>query len=952
METTLLSLVLRTLLAVLLAAGASPSYSQAPAPFDSVRPEPGPGGAKSKEAQDRLRPGAGPAPNGNGPEVVPIETRAWAHEGFGRLVFDWPWAVAYGAQREGTTLTVMFDRRLYTTFRQVPRYLGAYITAIDLGPDRQSVVATLTDEYRLRTFLLSGEDGGVKVVVDLLADGAAGPSVGLGTGPILAQAPALPSPEPSPEAVPGDEASPIISGDSPLPSAEARPETSPAELPPSLPFAVEVDASPETASESSPPERGENPPRPSATPPKRGEEEPVKADTDAPPAESDSAPESVQTAEAMPPTEETAASEPVTEPAPEVVPPAETAAAPEITPPAESTPETVSAETPPVETAISPHSGPLRPGSGQALPAREGAEDSPTTEVVAPSTEDMPSPPGRGAAQRRDGSTDALPSPLDPTGEQVAEQSADQTAVPPVGAATEPPEGNPPRPSATPPERGAEEATPPAEPTPETVSAETPQTETAISPHPDPLPEGEGEGVASTPDASSEETAAATEDTSSTETAKPAAKEKPSVTTDPTPESLTPNPQFPTLSASVQIPVSQSRLFRLDTPVASVFVANPDIADVQLVSSGVLFVVAKAVGRTSVAALDAGSELVGEWTIATVLDIQPARAAIEGVAALKSVVVRQLNRGVELSGTVASIAAADLALRLTTTALPEETPVENRISVTGKQQVNLEVQIAEVQRSVSETLGFNWEVLPDIGAGRDLGMRVGRFFFSEATGFVSQSLPGGQAAALFGSTGTSPGRTTVRGLIDALATAGLATVLARPNVTAVSGETASFFSGGEYPLPAGFEDGAIIFEYKKYGVLLDFVPTIIDSGRIMLTVRPEVSQRSDTDSLTVTGLDIPVINVRRAETTVEVGDGESIVIAGLYRDQSEAVEAGLPVVKDIPLLGMLFGSQSVRSNATELIVVVTARLTTATTMPRTTDRDRQLPGRRVRGYHY
>ena len=403
----------------------------------------------------------------------------------------------------------------------------------------------------------------------------------------------------------------------------------------------------------------------------------------------------------------------------------------------------------------------------------------------------------------------------------------------------------------------------------------------------------------------------------------------------------------------MQIPVSQSRLFRLDTPVASVFVANPDIADVQLVSSGVLFVVAKAVGRTSVAALDADSELVGEWTIATVLDIQPARAAIEGVPALENVVVRQLNRGVELSGTVTSIAEVDLALRLTTTALPEETPVENRISVTGKQQINLEVQIAEVQRSVSETLGFNWEVVPDIGGGRLLGMQVGRFLFDEATGrFLRRSLPEGTAAALAGSTGVSPGRTTVRGLIDALATAGLATVLARPNVTAVSGETASFFSGGEYPLPSGFEDGAIIFEYKKYGVLLDFVPTIIDSGRIMLTVRPEVSQRSDTDSLRVTGIDIPVINVRRAETTVEVGDGESIVIAGLYRDQSEAVEAGLPVVKDIPLLGMLFGSQSVRSNATELIVVVTARLTTATTMPRTTDRDRQLPGRRLRGYHY
>ena len=431
------------------------------------------------------------------------------------------------------------------------------------------------------------------------------------------------------------------------------------------------------------------------------------------------------------------------------------------------------------------------------------------------------------------------------------------------------------------------------------------------------------------------------------ETAETAAKETPTVTTDPTP-----NPQSPT-PPSVHIPVSQSRLFRLDTPAASVFVANPEIADVQLVSSGVLFVIGKAVGRTSVAALDADSKLIAEWTIATVLDIQPVRSALEGVPAFKNVAVRQLNRGVELSGTVASIAEADLALRLTTTALPDQTPVQNRITIAGAQQINLEVQIAEVQRSVSETLGFNWEVLPDIGSGRSLGFRVGRFFFNEITNsFIAESLPGGQAASLFGSTGISPGRTTVRGLIDALATAGLATVLARPNVTAVSGETASFFSGGEYPLPAGFEDGAIIFEYKKYGVLLDFVPTIVDSERIMLTVRPEVSQRSETDSLRVTGIDIPVINVRRAETTVEVGNGESIVIAGLYRDQSEAVEAGVPVLKDIPLVNLLFGTRTVRSNATELIVVVTARLTDAATLTRTTDQDRQLPGRRLRGYHY
>ena len=201
--------MLGLLVAGILIAGGSPGYGQVPDP-----------GANP----------AAPALTRNGPEVVPIVTRAWAHDDFGRLVFDWPWAVAYGARIEGKTLTVMFDRRLHTTFRQIPRHLGAYITNIDLGPDGQSVVAALTDEYRLRTFLLNSEDGGVKVVVDLLADGEA--------GSMLAQAPASPSVEPSPEAVPVD----------------AHP------LPPSLPFAAEASPTPES---------GENPPRPPATPPRR-----------------------------------------------------------------------------------------------------------------------------------------------------------------------------------------------------------------------------------------------------------------------------------------------------------------------------------------------------------------------------------------------------------------------------------------------------------------------------------------------------------------------------------------------------------------------------------------------------------------------------------------------------------------------------------------------------------
>ena len=736
---------------------------------------------------------------------MPIVTRAGAHDDFGRIVFDWPRAVAYGARIEEKTLTVMFDRHLRTTFQEIPRTLGAYVTAVDLGPDGHSVVAALTGDYRLRTFILSSHSPGVRIVVDLLTgaepmamdDGAATQPTQLGQ---LAQADP-PLPEPTPEAVP--EAMPV---DVPPLEAQAASENTPpvgADPSPEPMPEITTEVVPEITPEDVP--LAETQTAPVDFPP-------LKADEGTPPIEAEAAP--VAAPVAVPPVATDPSPEPTPEVVPEIAPEAVPVAAPAAVPPAqaETAPETVPVAASPAETQAAPETA---------------SEDAPA---------------------------DAPPLKAD-------------AAVPPADA----------------------QATPEPIPAP------------AIS-SPASLP------VAVVADASLE--------------------------AESTPVAL-------------RIPVSHSRLFRLDTPVASVFVANPEIANVQLVSSNVLFVVGKAVGRTSVAALDADSKLIGEWTISTVIDVEPVRAALKGVAALKHVTVRQLNRGVELSGTVASIAEADLALRLTTSALPDEIPIENRISVSGTQQVNLEVQIAEVQRSVSETLGFNWEVLPNIGGGGSLGFRVGRFFFDEAAGFMAGALPGGQAASVFGSTG---GPTTVRGLIDAPATAGLATVLARPNVTAVSGETASFFSGGEYPLPAGFEDGAIIFEYKKYGVLLDFVPTIVDSGRIVLTVRPEVSQRSDTDSLTVVGIDIPVINVRRAETTVEVGNGESIVIAGLYRDQSEAVEAGVPILKDIPLINLLFGTRTVRSNATELIVVVTARLTDAAPMPRPANR--QAPGRRLRGYHY
>ena len=404
---------------------------------------------------------------------------------------------------------------------------------------------------------------------------------------------------------------------------------------------------------------------------------------------------------------------------------------------------------------------------------------------------------------------------------------------------------------------------------------------------------------------------------------------------------------------SLSLILGQSRRLQLDHDASSVLVASPEIADVRLLAPNVVYVIGKSVGRTSVAVLD-DTEQVGEWVVSVALDLDPLRAILAGESSLGGVRARRLSRGVALTGEVASAEAADRSIRLATAALPDGVPIENEVRIAGPQQVNLEVQIAEVQRSVTEDLGVNWETFGLAGSSR-FGFRVGRFPLvgpdggAGAGAFPPAVIDGNTASSIFVESQGSRGQ--FRGMIDALATAGLANVLARPNVTAISGEPASFFSGGEFPLPTAFDDGVLVFEYKKYGVLLDFVPTVVDSGRIVLTVRPEVSEPSLNESVTIIeGVDVPVINVRRAETTVEVADGESIVIAGLFRNRSNTVESGLPVVKDVPLLGALFGRTSARSNELELIVVVTARLVEPYTDPE--DSNEPAATLQANGYHY
>ena len=409
--------------------------------------------------------------------------------------------------------------------------------------------------------------------------------------------------------------------------------------------------------------------------------------------------------------------------------------------------------------------------------------------------------------------------------------------------------------------------------------------------------------------------------------------------------------------------LGQSRRLHLDHNASSVLVASPEIADVRLLAPDLVYVIGKGVGRTSVVVLD-DNERVDEWVVSVALDLEPLRALLAGEPDLDGVGTRRLTRGVALTGEVDSAAAADRALRFAAGALPEGVPIENDLRIAAPLQVNLEVQLAEVHRSVTEELGVNWEAFR-VRGNEAFGFRIGRVIGGVPALPDNIPLPSVPVnpAAIFPPTivdgamspsayfRQSSGNTRIAAMVDALSTAGLANVLARPNVTAVSGESASFFSGGEFPLPTGFDDGVLIFEYKKYGILLDFVPTVVDARRIVLTVRPEVSEPSRNQSvMVIPGVTVPVINVRRAETTVEVANGESIVIAGLFRNASNTVEAGLPGLKDLPLLGLLFGTTSIRSDELELIVIVTARLVQPNASP--DDTDAPPATLQADGYHY
>ena len=365
----------------------------------------------------------------------------------------------------------------------------------------------------------------------------------------------------------------------------------------------------------------------------------------------------------------------------------------------------------------------------------------------------------------------------------------------------------------------------------------------------------------------------------------------------------------------LELETGAGQLLQLSAPAASVFVADPKVAEVHPANAGTLFLFGVGPGRTSVVAVDAtGAALLDSQVIVRPSSYASSQAEAELRRAMpgREVRVRPKAKGLIVSGQVSTPEDAARALAITRSFLGDGDTVEDQLGVLSSVQVLLRVRLVEMSRTVVRDLGINWQALGSIG----------QFTLNFVTSNVLAGTLGGTKANRL-----SLGTTDVNAMIDALAQDNLARVLAEPNLTAMTGQPASFLAGGEFPIPVGQQNNQVTIEFKQYGVQLTFVPTVLASNRINLHVRPEVSQLTTQGAVQLTAgnssLQIPALTVRRAETTVELGSGQSFAIAGLLQDAITHAGSGVPGLGEIPILGALFRSDSFQRQETELVVVVT-----------------------------
>jgi pilus assembly protein CpaC len=374
--------------------------------------------------------------------------------------------------------------------------------------------------------------------------------------------------------------------------------------------------------------------------------------------------------------------------------------------------------------------------------------------------------------------------------------------------------------------------------------------------------------------------------------------------------------------APIVLEVNKGTLIRLSAPAATVFIANPDIADVQVKSPSLIYISAKSPGETVIYAVDASDAVLLNSPVRVEHDLSRLRSSLRELAPGERIAAESVGGNLVLNGMVSDAGKADKVRALAASIVGDAKgqQVINRMTVATPNQVSLHVRVAEVSLNVLDSIGVNWRKLASGSTVQFLTLNP-----TTVMGILPNTLivgKGGQAA---------------QAILDALAQEGLVKDLAEPDLIALNGQTASFLVGGEFPVPVAGSSSStngvptITVEFKNYGVSLAFTPTIIDAHHLNLRVRPEVSELTPIGAVSVpltstSSVTIPALLTRKAETSVELGSGESFALAGLLQHHSEQDISKVPLLGDIPILGALFRSNRFQRTETELVIVCTPYL--------------------------
>jgi pilus assembly protein CpaC len=375
--------------------------------------------------------------------------------------------------------------------------------------------------------------------------------------------------------------------------------------------------------------------------------------------------------------------------------------------------------------------------------------------------------------------------------------------------------------------------------------------------------------------------------------------------------------------------IGKSIVIDLPRDIKDVLVADPKIANAVVRSAQRAYIIGAAIGQTNIVFFDSAGQQIAAYDIAVKRDLNGVRAAMRQILPNADIQVEGVNDGVMLSGSVSSAIDVQLAGDLAARLVGGVDKVVNSIAIRGRDQVMLKVTVAEVQRSIIKQLGI------DLTANLNYGTAVVNFTNVNPFTALGRPLVGGNALTSGFGNSTVGGVPvpSVQATIRAMESAGVVRTLAEPNLTAISGESATFIAGGEFPIPTGVTcqttaAGAVgqcapSISFKKFGISLNFTPVVMNEGRISLRVMTEVSEVSLDNSITVTGITVPSIRTRRAETTLEIPSGGSMAMAGLIQEQTKQAINGLPGLAQLPVLGSLFRSRDYVNNQTELMVLVT-----------------------------